>query len=82
MDAITVAMAAITLLTAGTLFGIFRTKTPGFGRYSTSLLLLVLILFCASMFAALGRLEPQYFVNILFAITGFAGGLITAKTDA
>lgn len=64
------------------LIGIFRTKTPGFGRYSTSLLLLTLVLFVTGLFLAAGKIESSVFANIAFAIAGFAGGLITAKQNS
>ena len=61
------------------LIGIFRTKTPGFGRYSTSVLLLTLVLFVSALFLVAGKLDAPVFANIVFAITGFAGGLITGR---
>jgi hypothetical protein len=81
MDLQVASLIAISIVTGGSLIGIFKTKTPGFGRYSTSLIMLVLVLFSASVFAANGRLEPQQLGNILFAVAGFAGGLIAAKVD-
>lgn len=70
---------ALTLLAAGALFGIFQTKTQGFGKYSTSVLLLTLVLFVAALFLAVGKIDASVFANIAFAVTGFAGGLITGK---
>lgn len=64
---------------AGVLLGIFKTKTPGFGRYTTSALILVLVLFIAGFFALLGKLESQGLLNILFAVAGYAGGLIVGQ---
>lgn len=61
------------------LIGIFRTKTPGFGRYTTSLLLLVLVVFVAALGFSAGRIEMHPFLNLLFAVAGYAGGLITAR---
>lgn len=72
-------MVGITLLGLATLIGIFVTKTPGFGRYSTSLLLLALVLFITALFLAAGKVESTLFANIAFAVAGFAGGLITSK---
>jgi hypothetical protein len=69
----------ITIIGAIALLGIFFTKTAGFGKFTTSLLLLVLVLFVSSLFFATGKIETSVFTNILFSIAGFAGGLITNK---
>ena len=69
----------MTVLSVAALIGIFVTKTPGFGKYSTSLLLFALVLFTAALFFAAGKIESGLFANILFAVAGFAGGLITGK---
>ena len=61
------------------LIGVFKTKTRGFGRYTTSTLILVLVLFIAGFFALLGKLEAQGLLNILFAVAGYAGGLIVGQ---
>ena len=63
------------------LIGIFFTKTPGFGKYSTSLLLLTLVLFVTALFFAAGKIESSVFTNIVFSIAGFAGGLITGTQE-
>ncbi|GIK25487.1 MAG: hypothetical protein BroJett006_17330 [Betaproteobacteria bacterium] len=70
---------AIFLFGITALIGIFRTKTAGFGRYSTSLLLLTLVLLVTALFLAAGKIESAVFANIAFAVAGFAGGLITGK---
>jgi len=67
------------LLGAGTLVGIFVTKTPGFGRYTTSLLLLSLVLVVSAMLLVAGIIDSSIFINIAFAVTGFAGGVVTSK---
>jgi len=69
----------ISVLAIAALIGIFTTKTSGFGRYSTSLLLLTLVLFITALFFAAGKVESSLFGNIAFAVAGFAGGLITGK---
>ena len=74
-------LIAVTILGGGALFGIFKTKTTGFGRYSTSLLLLTLVLVVSALFLAVGKIEPALFGHIAFAVVGFAGGLITAKAE-
>jgi hypothetical protein len=72
-------IVGVAALGAAALIGIFLTKTAGFGRYSTSLLLLTLVLMLSSIFLAAGKIESTLFANIAFAVAGFAGGLITGK---
>ena len=64
---------------AASVFGIFKTKTAGFGRYSTSVLLLTLVLFVSAMLLTADKISSSVFINIIFAVTGFAGGIVTAK---
>lgn len=59
------------------LVGIFLTKTPGFGRYTTSALILVLVLFVGALFSLVGKVDSSAFINLLFAVAGYGGGLIT-----
>ena len=74
-------LIGIVVLGAGSVFGIFKTKTPGFGRYSTSVLLLTLVLVVSAMLLLADKISSTVFVNVAFAITGFAGGLVTAKAN-
>ena len=69
----------VLIVFGGTIVGIFRTKAPGFGKYTTSALLLTLILFVAAMALVQGKVEWTPMANILFAVAGFAGGLIAAR---
>ena len=70
---------AVTLVFGGALVGIFCTKTVGFGKYTTSTLILTLVLFVAALAYMSGKVEWAPMANLLFAVAGFAGGLITAK---
>lgn len=72
-------LVGVFLLGAGTLFGIFKTKTAGFGRYTTSTVLLSLVIVVSAMLLVAGMIDGTIFVNIAFAVTGFAGGIVTAK---
>jgi hypothetical protein len=72
-------LLGVFLLGAGTLFGIFKTKTPGFGRYTTSAILLSLVIVVSALLLVAGMIDGAVFVNIAFAVTGFAGGVVTAK---
>ena len=71
----------VILVFAAAIVGIFSTKTPGFGRYSTTALLLTLVLFVAAMAFLQGKVEWSPMANILFVVAGFAGGLTAAKTS-
>lgn len=66
---------------AAAIIGVFWTKTKGFGRYTTSTLVLTLVLFVAAMAFMTGKVEWAPLANLLFAVAGFAGGLITAKVN-
>lgn len=72
-------MLAIFILGAGALIGFFRSKTDGFGRFTTSTLLILLVVIIASLLFAAGKLDSQVMANVLFAVFGFAGGLFTSK---
>jgi hypothetical protein len=74
-------MAAIFVLGAGSLLGFFKTKTEGFGRFTTSTLLILLVLTISGLMYASGKLDSNIIANILFAVFGFAGGLFTSKND-
>ena len=73
------ALICLTVFGVVSIGGIFATKTKGFGKYTTSLLLLVIVLFLAAFFLIIGKITPAVFSNIAFAITGFGGGLLSAK---
>ncbi|PZR88744.1 MAG: hypothetical protein DLM68_06945 [Hyphomicrobiales bacterium] len=64
------------------LIGFFVTKSTnlgGFGRFSTSAFLLLLVLIISSLLFAARCLDLHILSNILFAIIGFAGGLFTGR---
>lgn len=72
-------MIGIFALGAGSIFGFFKTKTEGFGRFTTSTLLILLVLTISALLYSSGKLEGQVMANVLFAVFGFAGGLFTSK---
>ena len=61
------------------LLGFFITKTKGFGRFATSTFLMLLVMVVSALLFAAGKLDANVIANILFAVTGFAGGLFTGK---
>lgn len=75
------AIIGVVLFGIATMIGIFTTKTPGFGKYSTSVVILTVIVFVASIFLLIEKISAQIFANILFAVAGYAGGLINGSKD-
>jgi len=73
-------MIGIFVLGAGSIFGFFKTKTEGFGRFTTSTLLILLVLTISALLYSSGKLGNQIMANVLFAVLGFAGGLFTSKS--
>ena len=72
-------MIAIFILGAGSLIGFFITKTAGFGRFTTSTFLIILVVTISALLYSSGKLDGQIMANVLFAVFGFAGGLFTSK---
>jgi len=70
---------AIFIIGAGSLIGFFKTKTEGFGRFTTSVLLIIIVVTISSLLYAGGKLDGNVIANVLFAVFGFAGGLFTSK---
>lgn len=79
MDKDVMLVASLALLALAAMIGIFKTKTAGWGKYSGSLLIICLALFMSAILFSAGKLEGAIFVNVLFAVIGFAGGLVTGK---
>jgi hypothetical protein len=79
MEKDTIALLGLSTVGLGTIVGFFLTKTAGWGKYSTSTLVLLLALFIAAILLVLGKLDSSSFVNVLFAIVGYGGGLIASK---
>lgn len=69
-----------TILLGGVAFaGFFRTKEAGYGRFNTSLLLIMTITFLAALLT-LGKSVPNdLFGHVVFGVLGFAGGLFVGK---
>jgi len=72
----TIAVTTIALVAFG---GFFWTKTPGFGRFATSTLLLIYVLSLAAVCFTAGQISDAAFVNVLLTTIGFAGGLFATK---
>ena len=75
------AIVLLFVVFGGTILGIYKTKTPGFGKYTTSAIVLTLVLFVAALAFVLGQIDGTPLVNLLFAVAGYAGGLVTVKAD-
>ncbi|QKS29389.1 MAG: hypothetical protein HT579_11015 [Candidatus Accumulibacter similis] len=75
-------LIAIFLLGVVVLVGILVTKKPGFGKFTTSTLLLAMVFISAALFFAAGKIDSPLFGQIAFAVLGFAGGLLANKETA
>lgn len=74
-------LVVVLVIYGGTILGIIKTKSDGWGRFSTSILLLALVLFSATVALVLGKMEFPQLANLLFAVAGFAGALLTGKEE-
>lgn len=74
-------LIAVFVLGIVSLGGFFWTKTKGFGRYATSVLLFVLALIISALFFTAGRLDGQ-FMPTSCSPSLFAGGLFTGKEQS
>ncbi len=72
-------LLAVFVISLVALLGFFCTKTPGFKRFSTSTLLLLLVVGLSAVFFAASMLSAQILANIFFAVIGFAGGLFAGR---
>ena len=79
MDKEAIGLISLGVLATATVIGIFVTKTKGWGKYSTSTLILTLALLISTLLLILGKVEASVFGNVLFAVVGYAGGLIVSK---
>ncbi|HWG58447.1 MAG TPA: hypothetical protein VN661_05310 [Candidatus Acidoferrales bacterium] len=75
-------ITGISIVFGITIIGIFLTKTAGFGKYTSSLIILVLALYVVSLFFGLGKIDATQFMSLIFAAVGFGGGLIANKQNA
>lgn len=64
------------------LFGFFLTKSPGFGKFTTSTFLVLLVVILVALFFSAGKMPAELMSNVIFAVIGFAGGLFTTKNEA
>ena len=72
----------LTIFSVSTMLGIFLTKAPGFGKYSVSVIILLVITFIAAYFLLFGLITSSIFANVIFAVAGYAGGLINANRES
>jgi hypothetical protein len=79
MDTVNWALIAIFVLGVVALAGFFQSKTKGFGRFSASTLLMLLVLITSALLYAADKLDSRIIANVFFAVIGFAGGLFTGK---
>jgi drug/metabolite transporter (DMT)-like permease len=70
------AILAVSGFFAFCLGGFYYTKLKGFGKFNSSLLIFLVVLYVATIAVLTGKAEWPSLSNLLFAIAGFAGGLI------
>ena len=79
MDANTILVVSVSIIGAIALIGFFRTKTEGYGKYTTSALVLLVLLVLTALLFASGKLDGYLLSNVFLAVAGFAGGLVAGK---
>ncbi|WP_297142365.1 hypothetical protein [Thermomonas sp.] len=75
-------LLVVTALSAIALCGFFITKTSGFGRYNTSVLVVILAISFGCIALISGFLPGQAFSGLLMAVVGFAGGMVVGKEQS
>jgi hypothetical protein len=75
-------LVTVSIIGVTALRGFFRTKKPGFGKFATSTLLLLLVVVLSTLLCAADKMQLGVFSNVLFAILGFAGGLFKGKENS
>jgi hypothetical protein len=71
--------ASVVLVFGGALIGFFVTKTAGFGKHTSGLLILMLVTFVGAFALSIGKIEWPSLANLLFAVAGFGGGIVSDK---
>jgi hypothetical protein len=74
-------LIAVFIIGIAAIIGFFVTKTAGFGKFTTSTFLMLLIVILVGLFFSAGMIQPDLLSNVLFAVIGFAGGLFTTKSE-
>ncbi|HWA30035.1 MAG TPA: hypothetical protein VG867_03000 [Rhizomicrobium sp.] len=72
-------LLAVTIVFSIAILGLLKTKKPGWGPYTMSLLLLTLVVFTAAVAFSLGRIDWPSASGLLLAVAGYAGGLLTSQ---
>jgi hypothetical protein len=74
-------LIAVSIIGIAALIGFFATKLAGFGKFTTSTFLMLLIIILTALFFAAGKIQAEFLSNVIFAVIGFAGGLFTTKNE-
>jgi CHASE2 domain-containing sensor protein len=69
----------LTVFFALCVVGFFRTKTEGYGQYTSSILILIVVLYIGALAFMTGKVDWQGLSPLLLAIVGFAGGLVAER---
>ena len=65
----------------GALWCCCRTKTKGWGPYSTSTLIVVLVVSTTAVLSASGLIPGSILADVFLVALGFAGGLVAREFD-
>ena len=57
----------------------FDTKLPGYGRFNSSTLIIILALMLSTIVLLIDKEKSEDVVKIIFAVIGFAAGLVAGK---
>ncbi len=71
------AFAVVTLLALGALACFWHTKTDGWGPYTTSTFIIVLVISITAVLAASGLIAGDFLKSVFWAAVGFASGVFT-----
>lgn len=74
-------LIAVTIVFSIALLGLLKTKKPGWGPYTMSLMILTLVIFTAAVAFALDRIDWPSVSGLLLAVAGYAGGLLSKPED-
>ncbi len=74
-------MCGVFIISVVSLIGFFKTKKEGFGKFTISSLLLIMIISISSLLYLGDKIDEKSIINLFFAIIGFAGGLFTSKGE-
>ena len=73
-------MTSVAMVSALALAVFYLSKTPGYGRFNASTLILLFALSLTGILAVAGKVDRHGTVSILLAVIGFASGLFAGAS--